>query len=62
MKNCQHLYLLSTIACQLTECLDENELSALSADLQVLGEMLESLLARFSCTEISSSASPSERS
>lgn len=44
--NCQSLYILSTIACQLTECLDEEELEVLSADLKTLGEMLESLIAR----------------
>lgn len=43
--NCQNLYFLSTIACQLAECLDEKELEMLSADLTVLGYMIESLLA-----------------
>lgn len=46
MNRCQNLYLLSAIACQLSECLDENELSILSADLNVLADMLESILAR----------------
>lgn len=46
MKNtCTNLYFLSTIACQLTECLDEKELERLSADLTTLGYMIESLLA-----------------
>ena len=43
--NCQNLYFLSTIACQLAECLDEKELEMLSADLTALGYMIESLLA-----------------
>ena len=43
--NCQNLYFLSTIACQLTECLSEEELEILSADLNALGYMIESLLA-----------------
>ncbi len=43
--NCTNLYLLSTIACQLAECLDEEELEILSADLNALGYMIESLLA-----------------
>ncbi len=43
--NCQNLYFLSTIACQLAENLDEKELERLSADLTALGYMLESLLA-----------------
>ena len=42
--NCQNLYFLSTIACQLAECLDEKELEILSADLTALGYMIESLL------------------
>ena len=46
MKNsCQNLYILSTIACQLAECLGKEELEMLSADLSTLGEMIESLLA-----------------
>lgn len=46
MKNsCQNLYFLSTIACQLAECLDEKELEKLSSDLTALGYMIESLLA-----------------
>lgn len=43
--NCQNLYLLSTIACQFAECLDEKELEMLSANLIALGYMIESLLA-----------------
>lgn len=43
--NCANLYFLSTIACQLVECLDEKELEMLSADLTTLGYMIESLLA-----------------
>ena len=38
--NCTNLYLLSTIACQLTECLDE----LLAANLTALGYMIESQL------------------
>lgn len=45
MKHCQNLYLLSTIACQLGECLSPEELSILAADLNVLGDMLASILA-----------------
>lgn len=46
MNNCSHLYLLSALACQLSECLDEAELEVLAADLVALGDMLESILAR----------------
>lgn len=45
MHSCHNLYLLSTIACQLLECLDERELEMLSSDLTTLGYMIESLLA-----------------
>lgn len=44
--NCTDLYFLSTIACQLAECLDVQELEILSSDLNTLGDMISSLLAR----------------
>ncbi len=43
-KNCSNLYLLSTIACQLAECLDEKELELLAINLITLGDMIESQL------------------
>lgn len=46
MNNCSDLYFLSTIACKLSECLSEEDLEILSADLKALGEMLEVILAR----------------
>lgn len=46
MNNCSNLYVLSALACKLFECLSEDELQILSADLSTLGDMLESLLAR----------------
>ena len=49
--NCQNLYILSSIACQLAECLDEKELETLSADLTALGYLIESLLAHQSACE-----------
>ena len=49
--NCQNLYILSTIACQLAECIDREELEMLSADLTTLGYMIESLLAHQSACE-----------
>ncbi|MCI8408254.1 MAG: hypothetical protein HFJ09_03145 [Lachnospiraceae bacterium] len=45
MNNCKNLYLLSTIACQLSECLSEKELEILATNLTTLGYMLENLLA-----------------
>lgn len=46
MNNCTDLYLLSTIACELSNCLSEDELAVLASSLVVLGEMLESVLVR----------------
>lgn len=46
MNNCQNLYFLSTLACRLADCLTEDELAVLSADLMTLGDMLASVLAR----------------
>ena len=46
MKNCSNLYFLSTIACQLAECMNEEELASLSADLVVLGDMIANIIAR----------------
>lgn len=41
MKNCANLYFLSTIACELSKCLTEEEIELLAANLRALGEMLE---------------------
>ena len=46
MSNCQNLYVLSTIACKLADCMSEEELGALSADLVLLGDMLADILAK----------------
>lgn len=46
MNNCTNLYVLSVIACQLSECLNTDELNILAADLQVLGDMLSAISAR----------------
>lgn len=45
MNSCSNLFYLSTIACKLSECLSEKELAALSADLVVLSDMLENIIA-----------------
>lgn len=51
-RNCSNLYVLSTLACQVSECMSEEELRRLSADLIALGYMIESLLAHQSeCEE-----------
>ena len=50
MNNCSNLFYLSTIACKLGECLSEEELAALSADLVLLGDMLANIIAnRIAC-------------
>lgn len=46
MSNCKNLYLLSAISCQLSECLSEAELTNLSVDLVLLGDMLANIIAR----------------
>lgn len=46
MSDCSNLYFLSTIACQLSECLSEDELAVLAADLVVLSDMLANIAAR----------------
>lgn len=45
MDNCSNLYVLSTIACQLSKCLPEEQLLALSADLVVLSDMIQNIVA-----------------
>ena len=45
-KNCSNLYVLSTLACSLSECMDETELEILSTDLKTLGYLIESILSR----------------
>lgn len=45
MNNCKNLYILSTIACQLAECLSKEELEQLATNLTTLGYMLENILA-----------------
>lgn len=44
MDHCCNLYLMSTLACQLTECMSEAEIAALAADLATLGCMLTTIL------------------
>ena len=46
MKKCCNLYLLSTIACQLVECLSSEDASILSSDLVVLSDMMANLITR----------------
>lgn len=46
MNQCSNLYLLSTLACKLAECLDKDDLQILAADLTTLGDMINSILAR----------------
>ncbi|MDD7176741.1 MAG: DUF6774 domain-containing protein [Lachnospiraceae bacterium] len=46
MNPCSNLFYLSSIACGLSECLSEKELTKLSADLVVLSDMLANILAQ----------------
>lgn len=43
MPDCTNLYFLSAIACQLSECMDNEEIEKLASDLVVLGYMLENI-------------------
>ncbi|MCI6782183.1 DUF6774 domain-containing protein [Thermoguttaceae bacterium LCP21S3_D4] len=56
MSNCTNLFYLSTISCQLSECLSTDELTLLAADLVVLSDMLANLAARKSLCEPAASA------
>ena len=44
--SCSNLIYLSTIACKVGECLTEEELTILSADLVLLGDMFANILAQ----------------
>lgn len=46
MDMCARLVSLSAIACELTECMSDQELALLSSDLVVLSDMLANLLAQ----------------
>ena len=46
MSDCKNLFFLSTIACRLADCLNEEELGILAADLVVLSDMLANIIAR----------------
>ncbi len=46
MKNCPDLFLLSAIACQLSQTLSTSELEILAASLTTLGDMLAVILTR----------------
>ncbi|MBQ8803461.1 MAG: hypothetical protein IJZ53_07510 [Tyzzerella sp.] len=51
MNGCTNLYFLSTIACKLSECLSDEELSILAADLVALSDMINAILARQTCAK-----------
>lgn len=60
MNPCSNLFYLSSIACQLSECLTEKELTKLAADLVVLSDMLANIIARQTlCAEDTSNHSTS---
>lgn len=46
MNNCCDLYFLSTLACRIGECLDDDELALLAANLMTLGDLLGVLIAK----------------
>lgn len=46
MNGCPDLFLLSVIACKLSECLTKDELSIVATNLSALSDMLEVIVAR----------------
>lgn len=44
MNHCTNLYFLSTVACQILECMEKEEIEILASDLLLLSHMLERLL------------------
>ena len=46
MQNCSNLYFLSTLACQLADCMSDDAVAILAADLVVLNDMLANIVAR----------------
>ena len=46
MTNCSNLYILSTIACELAHCLNQDELELLATDLVALGDMIQTIIVR----------------
>lgn len=46
MNSCPDLFILSAIACKLSVCLSESELSVVAANLTALGDMLAVIAAR----------------
>ena len=46
MKDCTDLYVLSTIACKIAECVTEEELALLAIKFTTLGDMLSVIVTR----------------
>ena len=46
MKGCTDLYLLSTIACKMADCLTDDELAILAINLTALGDLLQVALTK----------------
>lgn len=46
MNSCNDVFLLSTIACKLSECLTEDELALLAINLTTLGDLLQTIATR----------------
>ncbi|WP_312106344.1 DUF6774 domain-containing protein [Lachnoclostridium sp.] len=46
MNGCTDILLISTIACRIAECLDDNELALLAADLLLLSDSLNAIAVR----------------
>ncbi|MDD3414611.1 MAG: hypothetical protein PHY47_11500 [Lachnospiraceae bacterium] len=51
MENCCDLYIISTIACKIAECLTDEELALAAANFTMLGDALALIAAKRACCE-----------
>lgn len=59
MSYCCDVLLISTLACQIADCLDDDELSLLAADTLLLSDALSAIAVRRSITNSCTNSSPS---
>lgn len=58
MSYCCDILLISTLACQLADCLDDDELSLLAADTLLLSDALSAIVVRRSITNSCTNNNP----
>ncbi len=52
MENCPDIVAITLLACQISECLSDDELEILSADLSLLSDAITAILVRRSQDDI----------